>query len=197
MAFDNSGNLYVALNSFNAVAKFSPSGTLLPFVASGLNGPAGLAFDSHGNLFVANANNNTIEKVDANGVGTPFVITGLNFPQGLAVDSSDNLYVANSLNHEIDKFDANGTPSVFAQTGVTVSGLAFGSHGDLYLTVLGGINSVGKLDPNGQEEPGLASGLADPVFLAVEQVPEPGTWALVALGIAALFGHRRLHRPLF
>jgi len=33
-----------------------------------------------------------------------------------------------------------------------------------------------------------------PVFLAIE-VPEPATWALLVLGITALFGHRRLRHP--
>ena len=60
LAFDNSGNLFVSIETFtdpgaDSVVYFSPIGVKSIF-ATGLTTPRGLAFDSSGNLFVAEAN---------------------------------------------------------------------------------------------------------------------------------------------
>jgi sugar lactone lactonase YvrE len=57
LAFDNSGNLFVSIETFtdpgaDSIVYFSPTGVKSLF-ASGLTTPRGLAFDSLGNLFVA------------------------------------------------------------------------------------------------------------------------------------------------
>jgi len=62
LAFDASGNLYVANSGINSIEQFTPDGTGSVFASnpdttdnpSGLNDPMGLAFDSSGDLFVAN-----------------------------------------------------------------------------------------------------------------------------------------------
>src|SRR5208282_3761301 len=54
LAFDSSGNLYVANRGNGTIEKFSPGGVDLGAFATGLNGPSGPAFDSSGNLYVAN-----------------------------------------------------------------------------------------------------------------------------------------------
>jgi DNA-binding beta-propeller fold protein YncE len=189
LAFDNSGNLYVALYSYNAIVKVTPGGSQSFFATSGLSGPSGLAVDSHGNLFVANVNNGTIEEYNTNGVGTVFA-SGLNFPQALAFDTSGKLYAADHGNNAIDEFDKNGNESIFASGIGGLSGLAFDSSGNLYASMVGGANMILEFNPSGHATI-FATGLSNPAFLAI-QVPEPATWALVALGAGALLRSHRL-----
>ena len=54
LAFDSSGNLYVANQDGNTVSKFAPGSTTASATLTGLNRPDALAFDSSGNLYVAN-----------------------------------------------------------------------------------------------------------------------------------------------
>ena len=54
LAFDSSGNLYVANYGSNTVSKFAPGSTTASTTLTGLNEPNALAFDSSGNLYVAN-----------------------------------------------------------------------------------------------------------------------------------------------
>ncbi len=65
LAFDGSGNLYVANYGNNTIEEFNSSGTGAIFANTGLDEPIGLAFDSSGNLYVANAANSTIEEFSA------------------------------------------------------------------------------------------------------------------------------------
>jgi DNA-binding beta-propeller fold protein YncE len=124
LAFDSSGNLYVAnYGNYgnNTIMKFAPNGTGSLFASissSGLVNPVGLAFDSSGNLYVACSGNNTIMKFTTSGTGSLFASSGLDEPRGLAFDSSGNLYVANSGNNTIEEFTPNGTGSLFASGGL-------------------------------------------------------------------------------
>jgi len=52
VAFDSSGNLFVADTNNNKIKKIDASGLVTTF-AIGLKGPVGIAFDSNGNLYVA------------------------------------------------------------------------------------------------------------------------------------------------
>ncbi len=182
LAFDASGNLYVA-NYYgypNTVSKVTPDGNITCFVgcmSSVLNQPDALAFDASGNLYVANGGDNTISKVTPAGIVTPFVhaTQGLSVPRGLAFDASGNLYVSN-------RFDGRGNP------GTTVSkvtpdgshvtpfatglngplGLAFDASGNLYVANADG-NTVSRVPPSG----GMAStfvngGLSTPHGLAFD-----------------------------
>ena len=63
MAFDSSGNLYVANSEGTTVSKFSSSGSLINSTyISGLSDPSFLAFDSSGNLYVANLGSGTVSE---------------------------------------------------------------------------------------------------------------------------------------
>ena len=94
LAFDSSGNLYVAESGQNIVQKITPTGSRSTF-ASGLSTPQGLAFDSSGNLYVANGASNTIVKVTPGGSSSVFATDAAlgHSSRGLAFDSSGNLYV--------------------------------------------------------------------------------------------------------
>jgi hypothetical protein len=74
-------------------------------------------------------------------------------------------------------------------------GLAFDSSGVLYEALASG-NAIEKISSTGTllgflSTPGTFS---SPAFIAIQQVPEPATWILVALGAVALLGSRRLRR---
>ena len=69
LAFDASGNLYVANSGNDTVSKFAPGSTHAQRTLTGLIRPFALAFDGSGNLYVANSGN-TVSKF-APGSTTP------------------------------------------------------------------------------------------------------------------------------
>jgi len=124
LAFDSSGNLYVANGRGNTIEKFTPGGVGSVF-ATGLNYPYGSAFDKAGNLFVSNYQGPyyggpAIQKFTPEGVGSVFPAAGLADPAGIAFDSAGNLYVADQWsmpnNGSIVRFTPDGVGSDFAST---------------------------------------------------------------------------------
>ncbi len=191
LAFDSAGNLYAANWGSRTIEKFTPNGVGTVFASTGLNAPNDLAFDSAGNLYVASGGNNTIVKFTPNGVGTVFA--SLITPVGLAFDAAGNLYVANE--GWIEKYTPNGVGTVFASTGLDGPwGLAFDSAGNLY-AVNELNNTIEEFAPNGVGTLFASTGLAEPTDIAIKPgltIPEPSTWQLVSLGVAALVASRRL-----
>ena len=170
MAFDSSGNFYVANSGVynqggvlvsaggagaNTIEKFTSAGVDLGTFATSLNIPFGLALDSSGNVFVSNAGNDTIIKLSPSGTPTTFATasTGLSRPEGLAFDSAGNLYVANAGNGTIEEFTPGGSHSVYA------------------------------------------SGVGSPAAIAITNIPEPSTWSLLLAAVTFLGALRfRRHR---
>ena len=156
-----------------------------------------MAFGSGGNLYVANYSGNYIEKFTSGGVGSVFASTGLNGPQGVAFDSAGNLYVANSGNGTagngfIEKYTPGGVGSVFASGLYFPYGVAFDSAGNLFATSRGATNNlIYEFTSGGTESVFANTGVSVPEFIAVEPTPEPSTWALLGVGIAAFLGFRR------
>jgi sugar lactone lactonase YvrE len=152
IAFDNSGNLFVA----STESKIWDHGRVLKFPLIGhqsvLGNAAqsfleGLAIDTAGNVYaVALADKSpdfaaTIYKFAPNGTRTIFGTTpGQTF--GLAFDGAGNLYAADAVDVTIYKFAPDGTrtvfvgPSAFTSTQVP-AGLAFDGSGNLFVTTLG------------------------------------------------------------
>ncbi len=143
VAFDTSGNLYIAEQTNDLVRKVS-NGVITTFAgngyafSSGDNGPAtkasfspsGIAFDAAGNLYIADTRNNRLREV-SNGVITTVagngsgLASGENFPAinaqlspaDVAVDAAGNLFVADGLNNRIRRI-SKGIITTFAGTGV-------------------------------------------------------------------------------
>jgi sugar lactone lactonase YvrE len=94
VAFDSSGNAYIADGGNHEVLKVNTSGTLSVFAGTGTSGTvtAGAATSSN-----------------------------LNSPTRVAVDSSGNVYIADGGNHEVLKVNTSGTLSIFAGTGASGS----------------------------------------------------------------------------
>ena len=157
VAFDSSGNIYIADSSNCVIRKVTIStgdigiyaGTSTSCGYSGdtglatsaqLSAPNSIAFDSSGNLYVADTSNARIRKVAAStgdistvagdgqvgstGDGSAATSAKLDNPIGVAVDSSNNIYIADQANNKIRKFTVGGNISTVAGNGTA------GSTGD-------------------------------------------------------------------
>ena len=122
LAFDSSGNLYVANSNDDTVSKFGPGSTTVSATYSTGAFPDALAVDSYGNLYVANAEGKTVEQfAPGSTMASATYSAGMTYPIALAVDASGNLYVTNAGN-TVEKFaPASVTPtasSVVSQSSV-------------------------------------------------------------------------------
>jgi uncharacterized protein (TIGR03437 family) len=117
IAFDGSGNLYIADTQNNRIRKVSTTGTITTIAGGG--------------------------NASYSGDGAGATLADLNSPQGIAIDSAGNLYIADTGNNVIRYITASGTISTIA--GITspsdpVGGDPAGSTGD------GGPASAATLD---------------------------------------------------
>ncbi|MGZ3891284.1 MAG: NHL domain-containing protein, partial [Mucilaginibacter sp.] len=147
LAFDLSGNIYIADNSNHRVRKVNASGIITTVAGEGNPGyygdggpatsaeiysPSGVAVDNAGNLYIAEQANNIIRKVNAAGIistiaGTltsgftgdngPATAAKMWDPQSLALDGAGNLYFADVGNNRIRKISASGIITTVAGNG--------------------------------------------------------------------------------
>jgi uncharacterized protein (TIGR03437 family) len=131
IAFDSSGNLYIADSVNQRVRKISNgtittvagngtagySGDKGPATSAEMLGPSGVAVDSSGNIYIADTGNHVVRMVSNGNITTiagnnigGYVGDGgtatnaeLEFPTSVAVDSSGNVYIADSGNNVIRK----------------------------------------------------------------------------------------------
>ncbi len=162
LAFDRSGNLYIADTGNNLVrmvsngriTTFAGGGSSLgdggPAVNAMLGGPTGLAFDTQGNLYIADHGLGRVRKVSGGVISTvagptlpnypplaPQSVGRLN-PYDVAVDAMGNLYVSDDLNGPVLKFpNGSGTPIVEAPF-VSPHGIAVDPSGNLFIANWGG-----------------------------------------------------------
>jgi hypothetical protein len=173
LAFDSSGNLYVANEgTYNAVghtvSEFAPGSTAPTTTLTGLYQPYALAFDSSGNLYVAGGWGVT---KFAPGSTTPTAtLTGLSgFAAAMAFDSSGNLYVANG--DGVTKFAPGSTTPTTTLTGLSgPAALAFDSSGNLYVANYDGCRgtTVSKFAPGATTPTATLAGLSGPCALAFD-----------------------------
>jgi hypothetical protein len=129
LAFDSSGNLYVASEQGHDIDKITPGGVISTF-ATGFLTATGLAFDGNGNLYVGNSTystspNSTVDKITPAGVVSTFA-TGFVRPEGLAFDGSGNLYVAECYSGTISTVGpGGGTATLFASGFSGTESIAF------------------------------------------------------------------------
>ncbi len=139
LAFDSSGNLYVANSGDGTVSKVDAEGEVSTF-ASGFTDPVGLAFDTAGDLYVSYGENaGAIGQVTPSGVVSVFADynTGLYYPDGLAFDSSGNLYAANWGWGTVTRLTPTGAATTLPYDfgGIdNATGLAFDGSGNLYVS---------------------------------------------------------------
>lgn len=184
--FDAAGNLYVSNNGDNSVSKFDSVGVYQSSITTNLSGPAGLDFDSSGNLYVANNTPNTISKFNSSGgfLGT-FANTNIVAPAGLILDAANNVYIANQ-NAGVSEFNAAG--GFVSQTLGPPNGpwgMAFDSAGNLYVSYY--LDSkISKFDSSGTRLVTWSTLTQQPLGVAVNVVPEPGTVGFVTISAIAL-----------
>jgi DNA-binding beta-propeller fold protein YncE len=94
IAIDSFGNVYVADQVLQRIAKFTSDGIFLKDWASGIN-PTDIAIDSSDNVYVTEMFDNRIAKFTSDGTLITKWTTGP-IPRGIAVDSSDNIWVTSA-----------------------------------------------------------------------------------------------------
>jgi hypothetical protein len=162
LAFDRAGNLFVGTSGgtvcvpeidcppmLSTVIKITPDGTQSTFATFQSSDLFGLAFDGAGNLFVSFGA--SIVKIAPNGAQNTFA-SQLNRAGPLAFDTSGNLFVGllnPGFSSSIAKFAPDGSSTTFVtlpSSSPSITGLAFGPGGDLYVD-LG--SSILKVRPDG------------------------------------------------
>jgi sugar lactone lactonase YvrE len=172
VAFDKSGNMYVAEGHTCIIRKITPDGTVTTLAglagnSGNVNGtgsqarftrPKALTVDTQGNVYVADDRDHTIRKITPAGVVT--TLAGLagsygstngtgsaarfGYPSGITIDASGNLYVADWGTSTIRKVTPGGTVSTFAGIADT-----YGSNDGSAATAHFGNPSAIAIDGNG------------------------------------------------
>jgi hypothetical protein len=134
IAFDGSGDLYIANISRGNLSILAAGGSLTDYDPSGFAGhPYGLAFNSTGNLFISSDTGDIYEYAGGNissGSAITFA-TGLDHPAGLTFDSVGDLFEVDSGSGKILEFKNNegtldSTPTPYASGLNDPTFIAFG-----------------------------------------------------------------------
>jgi len=209
LAFDGAGNLYVASGaSSGIISQYSGLNltSLNSTYGTGLSFPFGITATNAGQLYVTTGGNGLIEQIAAGGgAATSFTpTTPPNVPGGIVVGPNGDLYVSNTGTPNVEQIKVNGNASVaVATSGSNLNepeGLVFDAAGNLYIADYGS-NQVTEYALTGFNQLGQTTytylktfdgeAFDGPVFLAFDSVgaavPEPGTYALLLGGLAAVY----------
>lgn len=148
LAFDQSGDLFIADTGNNVIREVTPGGNIVTAYGSNVRGysgdggpanqaalysPTGLAMDASGNLYISDSGNNVIRVISNNTINTyagqaePGYTgdggQGFNaqfyYPKGIVLDASHNLYIADFGNNVIRVIAANGIVTTVAGNGTS------------------------------------------------------------------------------
>lgn len=167
IAVDDSGTVYVADTSNNAIRTITAAGVVSTLAggtgpgsndgtgtAARLDEPRAIALDAGGTLYVADYDNHTIRKItpaggvttlagradeqgNADGTGTSASFRG---PMGIAVDAAGIVYVADTGNRAIRRITASGAVTTLSLSGQSLSeprGIAIAASGALLVADYG------------------------------------------------------------
>jgi uncharacterized protein (TIGR03437 family) len=147
IAFDQSGNLYIADESACQIREISPAGVLSTFAGTGICGfatpsgnaktadliyPISIAIDSHNNVWVADDFLNLYSIAQDGTISVLPSRTPVSGGRGwLAFDSKDRLYVG-ALNSLVRILPDQSVQTIVAPFGVNVDGLGTDPSGNVY-----------------------------------------------------------------
>ena len=173
-ALDAEGNIFVTFSGSRgqkvpvAIFKIDTNYNLKPFLAEMMN-PTAIAFDRAGQMYVSSRHDGTVYRVAPNGTMSSYA-EGMGVATGMAFDRAENLYVGDRSG-TIFKIAKDRQIFVFATLEPSVSAyhLAFGPHGDLFVTgpTTSSFDSVYKITPQGQVST-FFRGLGRPQGLALD-----------------------------
>jgi sugar lactone lactonase YvrE len=153
---DAEGNIYATVSGSRgqkvpvAIFKIDTNYNIKPFVADFMN-PTAIAFDKSGQMYVSSRFDGTVYRVASNGTTSAYA-EGMGVATGIAFDRIGNLYVGDRSG-TIFKIAPDRQIFVFATLEPSVSAyhLAFGPHGDLFVTgpTTSSFDAVHKVDAQG------------------------------------------------
>ncbi|MCB0707268.1 MAG: T9SS type A sorting domain-containing protein [Saprospiraceae bacterium] len=154
------GVFFVTNYDDNTLKSYDPFFDEVNTLASGLDGPAGVALDQDGNSFVScygtpsTFDGNQIIRVDATGTVEVWLESSLLFrPQGMTFDNQGNLWVTNTASGEIFKIDTTTKiPELIYQIGPQAGSLAFREKDGLLYFASQGNNQIYRMDLVGNME---------------------------------------------
>jgi sugar lactone lactonase YvrE len=146
VAFDQSGNAYIADTGNDAIRRVDAGGTISTRIRVGVpvalaTGPDGLLYVATGRTTTAGSNQvlrvrgGGLELVAGNGTspamgdGGPATAAGID-PRALAFDADGNLYIADTSNHRVRRVSTAGVITTFAGVGGRPDGSCAGNSGD-------------------------------------------------------------------
>jgi sugar lactone lactonase YvrE len=169
LAFDRSGNLYIADRNNHRIRKVDTRGTITTIAGTGtagfsgdgglatqaqLNLPSGVALDGKGNIFISDRSNNRIRVIDSKGkiltyAGSgndgfrgdngPALKASIDRPFGIALDRKGNLYIADRRNNRVRKVNTQGIITTVAGDG---GYFMMGDNGPAYRASIAGPTGV-------------------------------------------------------
>jgi sugar lactone lactonase YvrE len=155
-ALDADGNIYVTFSGSRgqkvpvAIFKIDTNYTVKPFLTDMMN-PTAIAFDRAGIMYVSSRFDGTVYRVANSGTMSTYA-EGMGIATGIAFDKDENLYVGDRSG-TIFKIARDRQIFVFATLEPSVSAyhLAFGPHGDLFVTgpTTSSFDCVRKIDAQG------------------------------------------------
>jgi len=166
VAADQSGNVYVADASNNAVKMWSVSANNVTTLVLGLDDPSAVAVDNAGNVYIADTGNNAIKERSTNGTITTLV-SGLNGPSGVAVDNAGNVYIADTGNNAIKERSTNSTITTVVSGLNAPTGVAVDIAGNIYIADSGS-NTVMEWSGTSSNLTVLVGALTGPLGIAVD-----------------------------
>ena len=201
-ALDAEGNIFVSFSGSRgqkvpvSIFKIDTNYSVTPFLADLMNATS-IAFDRGGEMYVSSRFDGTVYRVAPNGTMTSYA-EGMGIATGIAFDRNGNLYVGDRSG-TIFKIGDDRQIFVFATIEPSVSAyhLAFGPHGDLFVTgpTTSSFDSVYKIDPQGNvsnfyrglgRPQGMAFDVEGNLYVAASISGKRGIVKITATGQASL-----------
>jgi sugar lactone lactonase YvrE len=159
MAFDASGNLYVANSEILHGEKWGPAtitvylpgnGSPARTISNGVHSPGRMTFDRAGNLYaIMQGDDKKPESITVYAAGGTKVLrritAGLSSPAALAFDQSGDLFVTNYSNNTITVYGPGKTSVLRTIDAEHPADLTFGRSGNLYVATEQGVYGRGTI----------------------------------------------------